>query len=134
MRDEVLRKFDTYPDAVQEKMHRLRELIFATAQGNKLGEVDETLKWGEPSYHVEGGSPVRIDWKSKDPEHYCMYFNCNTRLVDTFKELHGETLNLQGNRSIVFSIHEELPQLALEQCISLAFQYHKRKHLPLLGA
>ncbi|MFK7892843.1 MAG: DUF1801 domain-containing protein [Granulosicoccus sp.] len=128
------RKFETYPETVQERMHQLRGLIFTIARDNKFGEVDETLKWGELSYHVEGGSPIRIDWKSKDPGHYCMYFICSTKLLDTFKELHGNTLNLQGNRSIVFSLHEELPEQALEQCISLAFQYQKLKDLPLLGA
>ena len=75
-----------------------------------------------------------MDWKDKTPDQYAMYFNCNTSLVDTFKEVYGDTFKFAGNRAIVFNETDELPVNELKHCISLALTYHRVKRLPLLGA
>tara|TARA_Y100001956_G_scaffold22734_1_gene22379 strand:+ start:2165 stop:2566 length:402 start_codon:yes stop_codon:yes gene_type:complete len=121
------------PTLPSQKLMLLRELIFQTASEHDLGSIEESLKWGEPSYNVYGGSPIRIDWKAKTPDHYYLYFNCSTRLVDTFRELFGEQLNFQGNRAIILEVIQPLPRDAIKTCIRLALTYHKVKHLPLLG-
>ena len=114
---------------------RLRELIFDVAEGNPdIGDLQETLKWGEPSYLADEGSTVRIGWKESRPEYYAIYFNCNTKLVDTFREVYSDLFNFEGNRAIVFHKEDKVPTRALEHCILLSLQYHKIKHLPLLGA
>ncbi len=133
--EEVAIKFDSYPSAIRAKLLVLRELIFQVAAAqNDIGEIEETLKWGEPSYMAKAGSTIRIDWKASSPEKYAIYFNCGTKLVDTFKELHGDKFRYQGNRAIVFEVSEELETDELKQCIALALTYHRVKHLPLLGA
>lgn len=112
----------------------LRQLIIEVASDTPgIGELEETLKWGEPSYLAKGGSTVRIGWKESRPAYYAMYFNCNTKLVDTFKELYPESFNFEGNRSIVFHRKDKVPADALKHCVALSLQYHKLKHLPLLG-
>ena len=63
-----------------------------------------------------------------------MYFNCNTSLVDTFRELYGDVFMFEGNRAIVFGEADEIPVAELKHCISLALTYHRVKRLPLLGA
>ena len=63
-----------------------------------------------------------------------MYFNCNSSLVDTFKEVYGDVFTFEGNRAIVFGDTEVLPVNELKHCISLALTYHRVKHLLLLGA
>jgi hypothetical protein len=41
---------------------RLREIILQTAfEIEELKEIEETLKWGEPSYLVKKGSTVRMN-------------------------------------------------------------------------
>ncbi len=61
---DVLKKFQSYPNNVRKKLLYLRQLIFEAASENKeLANVEETLKWGEPSYLTDGGSAVRIGWK-----------------------------------------------------------------------
>jgi hypothetical protein len=130
----VKAKFETYPDSVREVMLRMRALILSVAQERGLGVVEETLKWGEPSYFVKGGSAVRIDWKPKAPDQYCFYFQCKSKLVDTFRELYADQLNFEGNRAIVLSLNKEAPLNCLYQCIALAMTYQKNKHLPLLGS
>ena len=112
----------------------LRQLVFDTASEIEgIGEIEETLKWGEPSYVVKAGSTIRMDWKSANPKQYAMYFHCKTKLVDTFKELYRNKLRFEGNRAIVFDINDEVPFEELKHCISLSLTYHKRKKLPMLG-
>jgi len=130
----VANVFDAYPKAVRGKMLHLRQLVFDTAvELANVGQVEETLKWGEPSYMVKGGSTVRMDWKESTPTQYALYFHCQTKLVDTFKELYRKQLNCQGNRAIVFDINQKVPDEIVKHCIGLSLTYHSRKKLPLLG-
>ncbi len=127
-------KFDSYPEEVREKLSYLRDLIFDVANNiDTLDEIEETLKWGEPSYLVKKGSTIRMDWKSKSPEQYAMYFKCTSKLVPTFKEVFGDIFNYENNRAIHFSMDDKIPEKELRTCIALALQYHNLKHLPQLG-
>lgn len=128
----VKKKFESYPREIRLKMLALRQLVFEVADELSLGKVDESLKWGEPSYSVKGASPFRMDWKVKT-NHLAVYFVCTTKLVDTFRELYSDVLSFEGNRAVVFKLENEIPTSELKHCISLALQYHKIKHLPLLG-
>ena len=131
----VERKFQTYPEEMQRKLRFLRQLITEVASETPgIGDLEETLKWGEPSYLAKGGSTVRLGWKESRPEHYAMYFNCNTKLVDTFKELYSDLFVFEGNRAIVFHRNDRVPSKALKHCVALSLQYHKLKNRPLLGA
>ena len=106
----VARVFDGYPAPMRRKMMRLRQLVLDTAlETEGVDELEETLKWGEPSYLTKCGSTVRIDWRERAPDKYAMYFNCNTSLVDTFKELYGDVLAFEGKRAIVLGETDELP-------------------------
>ncbi|CAM3265159.1 DUF1801 domain-containing protein [Aequorivita lipolytica] len=127
--------FESYPKTMQKQMFHLRELILNTAtETDGVAKIEETLKWGEPSYVTKYGSTIRIAWKEKAPEQYAMYFKCTSQLVPTFRTVYKEKFNFEKNRAIVFKLNEEIPNAELKHCISLALTYHKIKHLPLLGA
>ncbi|MGB0864423.1 MAG: DUF1801 domain-containing protein [Saprospiraceae bacterium] len=127
-------KFSSYPEYVRPKLDLLRNLILETAkEDSKITEIEETLKWGEPSYLVKKGSTIRIDWKTKTPNQYAIYFKCTSKLVLTFKELYGETFRYENNRAILFDMNDEIPVNELKTCIKLALNYHHLKHLPRLG-
>ena len=128
MKKEVKDKFKSYPAPIRQKLRKVRNLILATAKEYDLGDVEEALKWGEPSYLVKQGSAVRFDWKAKNPEQYAIYFNCNTKLVDTFKQLYGDLFRFESNRAIVFSQNGPIHEKQLKHCIKLALSYHKVKH------
>ncbi|MCQ8878633.1 DUF1801 domain-containing protein [Pseudoalteromonas shioyasakiensis] len=130
----VKRKFSTYPAAAVVVLNQVRELILDVAEQDGITELEETLKWGEPSYISKIGSTIRFDYKDKAPQHFYIYFNCNTKLVETFKELYGDIFVYQGNRALVFELDQALPNKELAHCISLALRYKKIKHLSLLGA
>lgn len=130
----VERVFEQYPKHIQPKILLLRQLILDTViETEGIDNVDETLKWGEPSYITKKGSTIRIGWKQSTPDQYAMYFNCKTRLVDTFKEVYRDLFDYEGNRAIIFGINDEIPVNELKQCIALALTYHTRKHLTMLG-
>src|ERR1700712_2541448 len=63
----VARIFDAYPPALRDKLLVLRALVFTTAASTAgVGEIEETLKWGEPAYvttESRSGSTIRIDAK-----------------------------------------------------------------------
>lgn len=134
MQAEVQEKFNSYPKHIKPLLTQLREVVFSIAEESNLGEVEETLKWGEPSYQVKGGSPVRMDWKEKFPDQYFLFFNCQTRLVETFRELYPETLEFEGNRAIVLYSNKKLPKKTIRHCIEMAMNYKSIRKLPLLGA
>ena len=78
----VEEKFQSYPKEIKEKLTYLRQLIIETASEiDAIEALEETLKWGEPSYLVKKGSTIRIDWKTKTPEQYAMYFKCTSKSV-----------------------------------------------------
>ncbi|WP_408611390.1 DUF1801 domain-containing protein [Bowmanella yangjiangensis] len=113
---------------------QIRQWIFTLVEEQNLGCMEESLKWGEPSYSVQGGSPVRMDWKAGRPEMIQLYFHCQTQLVETFRELYPQTFEFEGNRALLLPVSGSLPEAAIKHCLHLALTYHKRKHLPLLGA
>jgi hypothetical protein len=126
--------FNNYPDFVRDKMLNLRNLIIETAKEiNDITTLEETLKWGEPSYVTPIGSTLRIDWKSKTPNQYAIYFQCTSRLAGTFKMIFKNTFTFEGKRAIIFQIEDKIPEEELTFCIKAALTYHKVKHQPTLG-
>lgn len=127
---EVAARFSAYPPNVRPKLLALRELVFQAAATVKgLGEIEESLKWGEPAYTTKdrSGSTVRIDWKKKDPDHYAMYFNCKTSLVETLRTIFPNDFKFEGNRALVFSLEDKVPRDSLEICIVASLTYHLKK-------
>lgn len=130
----VAEKFHNYPQPMRQKLIFLRQLILDTASEIEgTDKLEETLKWGEPSYLTKGGSTIRIDWKESKPKQYAMYFHCKTKLVDVFKEIYRGAFNFENNRAIIFDEDDEIPVEELKHCIFLSLTYHSRKHLPMLG-
>ncbi len=123
--------FQAYPKAMRARLMFLRQLIFDTAaQTDGVGELQETLKWGEPAYltpQTKSGSTIRIDWKKSAATQYAMFFHCQTTLVETFRSLFPNDFKFEGNRSLVFDKDDEIPVDALRYCIAMALTYHLKK-------
>ncbi|MCB0497606.1 MAG: DUF1801 domain-containing protein [Cyclobacteriaceae bacterium] len=131
---EVEKVFRKYPESARSKIERLRKLIVEAAEElDEITELQETLKWGEPSYITKIGSTIRIDWKDKAPDQYAMYFQCTSSLVSTFKVVYPDRFAFEGNRALVFQMDKKLPEAELKKCIKAGLTYHKVKKLPLLG-
>lgn len=121
--------FEAFPIAQRRKLLRLRELIFKTAAATPgVGEIEETLKWGEPAYltsQSKSGSTVRLGWKKARPTQVAMYFNCQTTLVESFRTLFPNDFSFEGNRALVFDEADAVPTDALGHCIAAALTYHR---------
>lgn len=126
--------FANYPDFIRDKMQHLRELVIETAEETVgVSDLKETLKWGEPSFVTKNGSTLRMDWKEKTPDQYAMYFQCSSRLVDTFKFVFDQKFQYEGKRAIVFQLNQKIPEMELKECIKASLTYHNVKELITLG-
>ncbi len=127
----VEQAFAAYPPAMRKRLLALRDLIFETAAATAgVGEIEETLKWGEPAYvtaQSKSGSTVRIGWKKASPSQYAVYFNCQTHLVDTFRTLFPGEFRYEGNRAIVFNESDTVATKYLSFCLAAALTYHRNK-------
>ena len=85
---EVADVFNSYPQNIKSKLMFLRQLIFdGAASIEGIGKIEETLKWGEPSYltpESKSGSTIRIAWKESQKENYSILFKCTANLVPAF--------------------------------------------------
>ena len=123
-----------YPVKAYAHFISVRALVVKNAaQVGGMVAITETLKWGEPSYLVKSGSTVRIAWTEKHPQQFSLYFNCNSKLVETFRSLYSHELRFDKNRAINLALDEPIPADAIRHCVLLAMKYHKLKHLSLLG-
>lgn len=127
----VAEVFENYPQSIRKKLLALREIVFDVAASTPgVGELEETLKWGEPAYlttQSKIGSTVRMDWKKAAPTQYAMYFHCQTTLVETFRTLFPNDFTFEGNRAIVFQENDKLPVDAISYCVGMALTYHRDK-------
>lgn len=127
----VAQTFAAYPPDLRRRLMLLRGLILDTAAATPgVGEIEETLKWGEPAYLTsasKSGSTLRLGPIKSSPSQYALYFNCKTTLVDTFRTLFPVELRYDGNRAIVLHAADAVPRDALAFCIQAALTYHRRK-------
>lgn len=130
---DVEKVFMAYPESVRERMLELRDLVYSIAKEKEIGKIEETLKWGEPSYIAKNGSTLRMDWKERNPNQYALYFSCSTSLVETFRIVFKENLRYEGKRAVVFDLNAPLPKTLIAVCIEKALTYKLVKDLPLLG-
>ena len=137
MPTDVAAAFERFPEPVRERFLQIRAWIFELAKDEGVAALDESLKWGEPSYGHRGGSPVRFGWKPAQPDICRLLFHCQSRLIPTFRELYGhgpDKLDFEGQRAIAFVHSDPPPDPVIRHCILLALRYHRIKNLPMLGA
>ena len=127
----VAKAFRAYPPVIRRKLMALRRLILETAADiDGVGEIEETLKWGEPAYvtaQSKSGSTIRIGWKKSRPSQYAMYVNCQTTLIDSFRSMYPREFKFEGNRAIVFDDKDVVPVSQLSSCIETALTYHLKR-------
>jgi Domain of unknown function (DU1801) len=111
--------------AALESLRPLRRLVLETAAATSgVGAIEESLKWGEPSYAPlkKGiGSSVRI--APRRDGKVSMHFICHTGLVAKFRELYPDALAFEGNRTIIIDPAMPLPGQELRHCVALALTY-----------
>ena len=128
---DVASVYEAYPAPAQRLLLTLRGLIFDTAASLPgAGRITETLKWGEPAYLTsapKSGTTIRLAWSPKRPESAGIFVNCQTTLLDEWRALYGDVLDLVGNREIRLPLGRPLPKDPIRHCLAMALTYHQRK-------
>ncbi|MGI9598782.1 MAG: DUF1801 domain-containing protein [Acidimicrobiales bacterium] len=129
---DVAAVYASFDDAVRSALLELRRLVLETADATHgVGAVEEALRWGQPAFlttETRSGSTIRLAPTGPDSAADCaMYFICNTNLVDSFRALFGSTFSYDGNRALLFSVGDELPEDELRECVAMALTYHLTK-------
>lgn len=128
---QVAEVFAGYPQPFRRQLLSLRKMILEVAKGlPELGGIEETLKWGEPSYLPKKknvGTTVRIHYLKSKPGQFGIYFNCNTSLIRRFKRRYGSLFKYEGKRALIFEEGDKLPAKEIKDCIALALTYHRHK-------
>ena len=116
---------------MRRRLLALRKLILDTAAKTPgVGELEESLRWGEPAYLTSAsnsGSTIRIAWKPAAPKQYAIYFHCQTGLVGSFRRLFPNEFRFEGNRAIAFDADARVPAKQLARCIALALTHKQRR-------
>ncbi|MEP5265127.1 MAG: DUF1801 domain-containing protein, partial [Nitratireductor sp.] len=96
--------FENYSPPIRARLMLLRETIFDVADKTEgVGEIEETLKWGQPAYltsETGSGTTIRLDG-TEDGAH-ALYVHCQTTLIGDYRALYDGILRFGGNRSIFF--------------------------------
>ena len=127
----VAAAFTAFPEQVRARLLEVRRLIFETsARLASVGQLTETLKWGEPAYLTEAtgsGSTIRLGWFRSSDRNCAVLFNCRTTLVDDFRSRFPDVFAYTKNRAILLDAGEPLPETPLSTCLALALTYHQRR-------
>lgn len=106
----------------------IRTWIYELSEAEeRIGFIEECLKWGEPSFltpKTKSGSTIRIG-KVNDLE-FALYFNCKTTIAKEI-EMEFPELNCDGKRALYLPVSKKLPKTKLIVCLKKALLYHKRK-------
>ncbi|MEZ5992737.1 MAG: DUF1801 domain-containing protein [Planctomycetota bacterium] len=125
----VERAFSLFPETERVGLMALRELIFDTARKTEgVGELLETLKWGQPAYltpATKSGSTLRLGCPKQGG--FAVYAHCQTTIISDFQSAYPDDFNFEGNRAVHFKTGRKLPLRTLEVLVRSALTYHLRR-------
>lgn len=121
---------DHYTVELSDKFLCLKSLIYEQADLNpKVGEIEESLKWGQLSYVSKNrsGTPIRLGTEKKMPDFYGLYVNCSTSVISDTKHIYGDIFQYDGNRGLMFKVDDQLPEKEIRHIIDIILCYHINK-------
>ena len=121
------------PDSAKSKLKMIESLIIDIADRKQLGKIEVSLKWGQPSYQCQSGTPIRLGYDKRYPNSCFVYVHCQTTVISHLKEVFAQQLTFHGNRAIEVPLNTPLNESILTTCLFCALNYKNLKHLPLLG-
>lgn len=124
---DVAEVINAMPEPSRARVLQLRDLVLAEASARGIAPLEETLKWGQPSY-LPGRSGTTIRLGADDVTGGAKLFvHCQTSLVDDWRSRFGDRLAYEGNRAVLIDPEGPLPTEELSLCIGAALTYHSSK-------
>ncbi len=132
MKPDIKKAFGRWKPDTRAVLETVRHTILDVAKGNSdIGPLTETLKWGEPAYLTEAtkaGSTLRLG-QTRSEQKPALFVNCQTTLIDEFRELYPDTFTYEGTRAVVLPTDLDAASQQLRHCIALTLTYHHRKRV-----
>ncbi len=121
--------FTTLPQEARIHLENLRDIIRAAAEASGAAPLEESLKWGQPSFAPSKrmGTPIRLSWSQKSPERVEMLVHCQTSLVDAWRHRFGDLFDYDGTRAVHIPLEQPLPEKPLHIMAVMALTYHQQK-------
>ncbi|MEP3329540.1 DUF1801 domain-containing protein [Sedimentitalea sp.] len=123
---QVERVFDAYDDSARPGLMSLRDLILDTAASdNRVGEVEEALRWGQPAYLTpvtKSGTTIRIAAHKSAP--FALFVHCQTTLISDYTAAFPGQDRTDGKRAVLFDNPSEIDPMRHGWLISRALTYH----------
>ena len=126
----LLSRIATWPVSAKEMLWRCRAIFHDVAEQAKVGTLDETLKWGQPSWRPSKsrtGSTLRIDWNPKFPDRLSFFVDCKTDLAARMQTLYPDLPENDGQRHLAITLSAPLPEQAITHLADMTFTYHRAK-------
>ncbi len=117
--------FMRVPDPARSGMLYLRDKLYEIAKTIPATKgLDESLKWGQPSYVPKSGigTPLRL---GQTDEGFGLFVHCQTTVISEFASL-TSNVNIDGNRGVLFTSMDEVKGSNLEPMICHAMTYKTR--------
>lgn len=109
----------------RDGMLKIRDLIIDAAKADsRIGEVSETLKWGQPSYIPRApktGTPIRLGVPKVGE--FAIFVHCQTTVISEFRSLFPDDFTYDGNRAVIFSGVQEIVPSKVTLIIQRALTY-----------
>jgi hypothetical protein len=122
----VEQTFTAFPQDARRGLLSIRELIFdVAARTDGVGELQETLKWGQPAYltpQTKSGSTIRLGIPKQGG--FAIYTHCQTTIISEFQDIFPDEFSYEGNRAIHFQSGADLSLDRLQLLIKRALTYH----------
>ncbi len=130
MPPDVTSAFDRLTTDQRKKALAFRkEVLACAAKHQEIGPLQETLKWGEPSYLPAKnniGSTIRISPRRETGE-IALFFICTSGLLDEFRDIYPTTFDYHGNRAVTLKGAIAEARAELHHIIALALTSKLRK-------
>ena len=117
-------KFDTFDPVHRDALLALRGLIFDVAGTLHVGRIEESLKWGQPSYNTpdtHAATPIRLSvTKAGD---IGIFTHCQSTVMGDFRNTAPPDMRFDGNRALHLDPSELLPLGDITPLIRAALTY-----------
>lgn len=127
---EIGQVFDKCQPLTKGRLLTIRQWIYEVANNSdEIGQIEECLKWGEPSYVTHSpktGTTLRMSQLKSSEKEYGLFVHCQTTLIEEFRVAYPD-LRYDKNRGLLFDSQQPIQTKVIKQFIYLALTHHIRK-------
>lgn len=126
----LLTRIAQWSGPAQKQLMACRTLFHDVAAEANTGRLDETLKWGQPSWRPvkpHTGATLRMDWDAGTPGRLSFYVDCKTDLAARMRDIYPDLPLNDGQRHLGIDLDHPFPDQAIRHLAEMTFTYHRAK-------